>query len=137
VVALVARGANLAIVNRSTANAETLGADLAPTAEIWGMDRLNQLASEADLVINSASLGHDGAKLPALPAGRGRPFLDLSYGRAARDTLAAANSAGWSAHDGLRMLVGQAEAAFRLWFGVAPDADGALQACRAIVAVRT
>ncbi len=137
VVALGARGANLAIVNRSNANAQRLGADLAPTAEIWGMDRLTQLASEADLVINSASLGHDGETLPALPAGRGRPFLDMSYGRPARDTLAAASAAGWSVHDGLRMLVGQAEAAFRLWFDIAPDAEGALKACRAIVAVRT
>jgi len=100
------------------------------------MDRLNQLASEADLVINSASLGHDGGCCPALPAGRGRPFLEMSYGRAARDTLAAATAAGWTAHDGLRMLVGQAEAAFRLFRFVAPDAEGALKACRAIVAVR-
>ena len=100
------------------------------------MDKLNQLAGEADLVINSASLGHTGDKLPVLPIGHNRPFLDLSYGRAARDVLAAATSAGWSAHDGLRMLVGQAEAAFRIWFGVTPDAEGALKACRAIVAVR-
>ena len=92
--------------------------------------------SEADLVINSASLGHAGGALPALPPGRRRPFLDLSYGRAARDVLSAATAAGWTAHDGLRMLVGQAEAAFRLWFGVTPDAEGALKACRAVVAVR-
>jgi shikimate dehydrogenase len=136
VVVLAERGANLAIVNRSEANAVRLGAELAPAAEIWGMDKLNQLAGEADLVINSASLGHAGGALPALPAGRNRPFLDLSYGRAARDVLAAATSAGWAAHDGLRMLVGQAEAAFRTWFGVTPDAEGALKACRAIVAVR-
>ena len=136
VVALLAHGAKLAIVNRSHVNAVRLGADLAPEAEIWGMDRLNQLASEADLVINSASLGHAGEALPTLPAGRGRPFLDLSYGRAARETLAAARAADWRAHDGLAMLVGQAEAAFRLWFGVNPDAQGALKACRAIVALR-
>jgi shikimate dehydrogenase len=133
---LAARSANLAIVNRSEANAVRLGAELAPATEIWGMDKLNQLASEADLVINSASLGHAGDALPALPPGRNRPFLDLSYGRAARDVLAAAAAAGWTAHDGLRMLVGQAEAAFRLWFGVTPDAEAALKACRAIVAVR-
>jgi shikimate dehydrogenase len=135
-VVLAQRGAHLAIVNRSEANAVKLGAELAPAAETRGMDKLNQLASQADLVINSASLGHAGDALPALPPGRGRPFLDLSYGRAARDVLAAATSAGWTAHDGLRMLVGQAEAAFRLWFGVTPDAEGALKACRAIVAVR-
>jgi shikimate dehydrogenase len=135
-VVLSDRGADLAIVNRTAANAVKLGAELAPAAETWGMDRLNQLASEADLVINSASLGHAGGALPALPPGRRRPFLDLSYGRAARDVLSAATAAGWTAHDGLRMLVGQAEAAFRLWFGVTPDAEGALKACRAVVAMR-
>ncbi len=123
-------------MNRTEARAVTLGEELAPTAEIWGMDALTRLAGEADAVINSASLGHSGEALPALPAGRGRPFLDMSYGKAAAGTLAAAGEAGWKTHDGLRMLVGQAEAAFRLWFGVSPDADGALAACRAVVAVR-
>ncbi|MBI1360645.1 MAG: shikimate dehydrogenase [Alphaproteobacteria bacterium] len=133
---IAAKGASLAIVNRTEARAVTLGEELAPAAEIWGMDALHRLAGEADAVINSASLGHAGQALPALPPGGGRPFLDMSYGKAAARTLAAASKAGWKTHDGLRMLVGQAAAAFRLWFGQSPDAESALAACRAVVAVR-
>ncbi|MDP3737351.1 MAG: shikimate dehydrogenase [Hyphomonadaceae bacterium] len=127
-------GAMLTIVNRSKDNARALAKDLAPDAETAELAQLGAYAEDAAIVVNSASLGHAGASLPALPAGRGRPFLDMSYGKAAEPTLSAAASAGWTAHDGLRMLVGQAGAAFRIWFGLSPDTDGALNACRAAVA---
>jgi shikimate dehydrogenase len=129
-------GVELAIVNRSKANADTLAKNLAPEAETADLSELGSLAERADIVVNSASLGHAGASLPQLPPGKGRPFLDLSYGKAAKDTLAAAAAAGWAPHDGLRMLVGQAAAAFRIWFGQSPDMSGALSACEAVVAVR-
>ncbi|MDZ4761482.1 MAG: shikimate dehydrogenase [Alphaproteobacteria bacterium] len=123
-------GSDLSIVNRSLANARTLVAELAPDARAHGMDDFTMLAREADLIINSASLGHADAGLPSLPPGKGRVFLDLSYGAAARDALAGARDAGWTAHDGLRMLVGQAAATFFLWFNFRPDVEGALAACR-------
>jgi len=131
---LAKSGVRLAIANRSRANAEKLAADLAPGAETWGMDQLGRLAEEADAVVNSASLGHTGEALPQLPAGRGRPFLDLSYGKAARETLLHAKAAGWAPHDGLVMLVAQAAEAFSLWFGLKPDLKGATDACRAELA---
>jgi len=129
-------GAELAIVNRTAANAEALANELAPQAETAELAQLNSLAERADIVVNSASLGHAGVSLPQLPAGKGRPFLDLSYGKAAKETLAAAKAAGWAPHDGLRMLVGQAAAAFQIWFDISPDVPGALSACEAVVAVR-
>lgn len=137
VASLAASGASLAIVNRSVANAKALAADLAPGAEMGDLSQLAALAETADIVVNSASLGHAGGALPALPAGKGRPFLDLSYGKAATRTLDAAAVSGWTPHDGLPMLVGQAAAAFRLWFGISPDEAGALRACREAVADRT
>lgn len=129
-------GAMLAIVNRSKENAQALAKDLAPNAETAELAQLGSYAEDAAIVVNSASLGHSGASLPALPAGRGRPFLDMSYGKAAEPALSAAASSGWTPHDGLRMLVGQAAAAFHIWFGLSPDTDGALSACRAAVAAR-
>jgi shikimate dehydrogenase len=130
-------GVELAIVNRSRANAVALANELAPGAETADLASLTSLSETADIVVNSASLGHAGASLPALPAGKGRPFFDMTYGKAAQASLDAARSAGWAPHDGLRMLVGQAAAAFKLWFGVTPEAAGALAACEAAVAGRT
>jgi shikimate dehydrogenase len=129
-------GVQLVIVNRSVANAKALARELAPQARTAGLDELASLGADAAVIVNSASLGHAGASLPGLPAGKGRPFLDMSYGKAAEPTLGQAREAGWMAHDGLAMLVGQAAEAFRIWFGLSPDTRGALDACRAAVAAR-
>ena len=137
VVSLNRAGAQLTIANRSAVNAAALANELAPQAVTAGLSEVDALSASADIIVNSASLGHAGASLPLLAPGKGRPFLDLSYGKAAAATLQAAASAGWAPHDGLTMLVGQAAAAFHLWFGVAPDQARALAACRAAVAGRT
>jgi shikimate dehydrogenase len=130
-------GAKLTIANRSVVNAAALANELAPHAETADLAEVTLLSESADIIVNSASLGHADAALPTLAPGRGRPFLDLSYGKASAGTLAAAGSAGWTPHDGLTMLVAQAAAAFHLWFGVRPDQAKALHACRAAVAART
>lgn len=137
VVSLNRAGAQLTIANRSAVNAAALANELAPQAVTAGLSEVDALSASADIIVNSASLGHAGASLPLLAPGKGRPFLDLSYGKTAAATLQAAASAGWAPHDGLTMLVGQAAAAFHLWFGVAPDQARALAACRAAVAART
>lgn len=137
VVSLNRAGAQLTIANRSAVNAAALANELAPQAVTAGLSEVDALSASAEIIVNSASLGHAGASLPLLAPGKGRPFLDLSYGKAAAATLQAAASAGWAPHDGLTMLVGQAAAAFHLWFGVAPDQARALAACRAAVAART
>lgn len=129
--------AELVIANRTPANAHTLAEQLYPGAGVASLEQIPTLAMHSDVVINSASFGHAGASLPALPGGRGRPFLDLSYGKAAAATLSAAGEAGWTPHDGLPMLVSQAAAAFRIWFGITPDQDEALARCRAQVEQRT
>lgn len=136
VLALNRAGAHITIANRSQENAAALARELAPHAGIASLDDVERLAADADIVVNSASLGHAGASLPPLGPGRGRPFLDLSYGKAAAPALEAAARAGWAPHDGLAMLVAQAAAAFQLWFGIAPDREGALAVCRAEIARR-
>jgi shikimate dehydrogenase len=136
VVALNRAGAHLTIANRSPVNAAALSNELAPHAITAGLSDVEALSASADIIVNAASLGHAGASLPQLARGQGRPFLDLSYGKAAAPALQAAADAGWAAHDGLAMLVGQAAAAFQLWFSLAPDQASALEACRAAVAAR-
>jgi shikimate dehydrogenase len=130
IVSLNRSGAKLTIANRSALNAAALANELAPHARTVGLEDIERLSADADVIVNSASLGHAGASLPSLSPGAGRPFLDLSYGKAAAGTLAAAASAGWAPHDGLTMLVAQAAVAFHLWFGVWPDQAKALRACR-------
>ncbi len=130
-------GVELAILNRTRATADALAREFAPDAEVAEMSELTRLSEGADLVVNAASLGHSGASLPELAAGGARPFLDLSYGKAASGTLAHASAAGWTPHDGLEMLVAQAAASFQLWFGSQPDQAGAVAACRRRVAEAT
>lgn len=137
IVSLNRSGARLTIANRSPANAAALANELAPHAATASLDDIARLSVDADIIVNSASLGHAGASLPQLAPGRGRPFLDLSYGKAAAPTLAAAEAAGWTPHDGLVMLVAQAAAAFHLWFDSWPDQAAAYNACRSAVAART
>lgn len=129
-------GAEVSIVNRTVENARALADRLAPRARVGGMDELAAMAADADVVVNTASLGHGGAGIAGLPAGRGRPLLDMSYGKAAEAVLRPAEAAGWTPHDGLTMLVAQAAAAFELWFGIVPDQTEALAACRRAVAAR-
>ena len=137
VVSLNRSGARLTLANRSASNAAALANELAPHAHSAGLDDIERLSADTDIIVNSASLGHSGASLPQLAPGRGRPFLDLSYGKAAAPVLAAAEASGWAPHDGLIMLVAQAAAAFHLWFGIWPDQASAFHACRAAVAART
>ncbi len=133
-VLLAREGADITMVNRTPATAANLAQELAPRTRTGGLDELPALAAKADMVVNSASLGHSGGRLPDLPDGKGRPFMDMSYGKAAAGVLAQAREVGWAPHDGLRMLVGQAAAAFRLWFGVDPDEAAALRACEQAIA---
>ena len=134
VVSLNRSHAKLTIANRSVTNAAALANELAPHADTADLAQVESLSEWADVIVNSASLGHAGASLPPLAPGRGRPFLDLSYGKAAAGALEAARNAGWTPHDGLTMLVAQAAAAFHLWFGIWPDQAKALAACRAHLA---
>jgi shikimate dehydrogenase len=129
-------GVRLTVANRSPVNAAALVHELAPHAATADLSEVEALSASADIIVNSASLGHAGASLPPLAPGNRRPFLDLSYGKAAAPSLQAAADADWAPHDGLTMLVGQAAAAFHLWFGADPDQASALNACRAAVAAR-
>lgn len=126
-------GAGIIVANRTRGSAESMVGELAQTAAIVDLDAFEAAAAEADAVVNSASFGHAGGLPIRLPDGRGRPFFDMSYGKAAEATRAAAESAGWVFHDGLGMLVAQAAAAFRLWFGVEPDVRAARDACEAAI----
>ncbi len=126
-------GARTTVVNRTRSAADAMIAELAPSAGVADLAAFEAAAAGADTVVNSASFGHAGDLPIRLPPGEGRPFFDMSYGKAAVVTRRAAEEAGWVFHDGLGMLVAQAAAAFRLWFGVQPDIRAARAACEAAI----
>ena len=127
VYALAEAGASVAIVNRTPESAEELcrivgralpGADL--SAHLLP-DALPHLAAEADLIVNTTSLGLHGDADP-LPWDAAIPFrpeqvvYDLIY-NVRTPFLRLAEAAGAQAIDGLGMLVYQGARSAALWTG--------------------
>jgi shikimate dehydrogenase len=87
-------------------------------------DALAGLAAEADLIVNTTSLGlHAGDPLPwdaSVAFGPGQVVYDLIYNRPT-ELLALARSQGATALDGLGMLVHQGARSAALWTGKNAD----------------
>jgi shikimate dehydrogenase len=132
VVALARAGAAwIGVANRTPARAHQLLDTLAPylpgtafAAFSLDEDLPGQLPGAVDLLINSTAVGLHGGVFPWLPLPCVRPsgaVYDMVYGREPTALVLAARSAGLAAADGLGMLAGQGEEAFRLWFGTPPQ----------------
>ncbi len=121
------------VVNRTLARAQDIcDTFLDGKGEALALESLFEALFQADLVVNTVSSGHSGEGFD-WPEGRGRGLIDISYGKAAEVNLAPARQAGWHTSDGLPMLVGQAVAAFEIWFGIRPDFEAGLaRACAAV-----
>jgi shikimate dehydrogenase len=128
VYALAEAGASVAVVNRTFERAQELCQTIV-AALPDAVGRLSAhpfpaglpgLAAEADLIVNTTSLGlHAGDPLPwdASVAFRpGQIVYDLIYNRPT-ELLALARSQSATALDGLGMLVHQGARAFELWTG--------------------
>lgn len=133
-VALAQTGAAwVGVANRTVTRAEQLVADLAPrlqgttfAALSLAADLPMHLDEPIDLLVNSTAAGLRGETLPFAPGAcvrEGGAVYDMVYGREPTPLVAAAAAAGVSAADGLGMLAGQGEEAFRLWFGTEPPKD--------------
>ena len=124
--------ASLVIANRTLERAAALAADLsadgASVSAIAADDAtLNDAALNADLIVNSTSVGmrHGGAEGQTPLAGGLIPHdavaLDMVYNPQHTPLLAAARSAGARAVGGMPMLIYQGAAAFEMWTGrIAP-----------------
>jgi shikimate dehydrogenase len=111
---------SVSLANRDFAKAERLVGRYdhpAIFAVPWSDDSLYEAVAEADLIVNATSLGMQPDDPPPLPAHVLRPqhfVYDLNYRPS--ELMAAAQSAGARAANGLTMLLHQGALAFEFWF---------------------
>lgn len=127
--ALLDRGCEVIVANRTMERAEAMVAALKGGEAVEWYDWPN-LLSGCSLLVNATSLGmNNKADIDWKPllrqAGANLCVTDIVY--TPRDTplLIAAQKEGLRTVDGLGMLIHQARAGFRSWFGVDPEVDEA------------
>jgi shikimate dehydrogenase len=129
---LLERGVSeLRIVNRTRANAEVLRHAFGERVIPKNWSEWPALLADADLVVNTTSLGMTGQPsleidTGALPANA--IVADLVYAPLRTTLLQAAQARGLRTADGLGMLLHQAIRGFSLWFGIQPEVTPELRA---------
>lgn len=106
------------LVNRDTAKAERLLNEFGLRGRAVP---LGAPFSAGFAIVNASSLGMNG--FPALPITKGEvrgPVCELVYVPRETALLKLAREAGQPIVDGLSILIGQAKAAFEIFFGIAP-----------------
>ncbi len=128
----------LLIANRSLDKAQELaqaiGSAFAPTvcaAVAWDERARPELLQRCALLVNTTELGMQGKAALEMPLADlpGHAVVsDIVYAPLVTPLLRAANAQGLATSDGLGMLLYQAQAAFKLWFGVEPAVTAELRA---------
>jgi shikimate dehydrogenase len=129
--ALVEAGApEIRLVNRTPERAERLAADLGGAIRRAAWEEAARALEGAALLVNTTLLGMKGQPpleldLAALP--RSAAVNDIVYMPLETPLLRAARMRGNPAVDGLGMLLHQARAGFKAWFGRDPEVTEALR----------
>ena len=131
-VALQSRGIHsIMLLNRTRATAEDMAESLPGEIVPAGLSDFAYLASLADLVVNTSSVGMHGSRFADLDLGKvGKQALvtDIVYTPLNTPLLAEAQARGLRTVDGLGMLLHQAVPGFEAWFGVRPEVTPDLRA---------
>ncbi len=125
VAALLLRGMEVRVANRTRARAEAL-ADGLPALRAFGWEALDAAADGAALVVNATRAGLEGDGAIPLPWDRlapGAAAMDMVYAPLRTPFLRAAEARGLATVDGLAMLLGQARPSFAAFYGVQPPAE--------------
>lgn len=123
--ALIDRDAKrILIVNRTRARAEELKHDFGPRVEPKDWSEVARSLEDADLLVNTTSLGMTGQPpltldLETLP--KTAVVTDVVYAPLETDLLKRARARGNPTVPGLGMLLHQAVRGFELWFGTRPE----------------
>ncbi|GGF75730.1 shikimate dehydrogenase (NADP(+)) [Azorhizobium oxalatiphilum] len=119
------------LANRTLARAEAVAAHFGPKVLPVGWDRVPGFLRDANVLVNTTSLGMKGQPpldldLSALRASA--VVSDVVYVPLETPLLKAAKAQGLRTVDGLGMLLHQAVPGFERWFGVRPTVDAGLRA---------
>lgn len=128
--ALVEKGfKKIYLLNRTRVRAEQLAAEFDGPIEPQTLDQFNELASEANLVVNTSAIGMHGSKFDQLNVGKlpkTAIVADIVYTPLMTPLLLDAKANALDIATGIGMLVFQAVPGFERWFGVRPEVDAAL-----------
>lgn len=125
------RGSHVTVINRTRARAEELAKAFGAGVEVGEWSASGERLAEADLLINTTSLGAAGGPPLTLDLSRLKPeaiVYDIVYVPLETELLEAARSAGHRTVDGLSMLLYQGVPGFAHWFGVTPHVTAELRA---------
>lgn len=122
--------ARLTIVNRTISKAEALSTAFGGWPDVAPFEEVGKHLPEADLIINTTSLGMAGNPPLELPFSEAKPgalVTDIVYTPLMTPFLLSARDHGLSFADGLGMLLHQGRPGFHAWFGAEPEVDDNLR----------
>jgi len=131
--ALADAGVEVRVANRTVSRAESLAADLSG-ATAHGLEDLEPLLADADLLVNATSVGMEAPSETPVPAAAlhgDLAVLDAVYEPRETRLLREAAEAGATTVDGAWMLLFQGVEAFELWTGRDAPLEAMNQALRA------
>lgn len=117
--------------NRTRVRAEKLRDDFGKRVQVIDWVQAGNVVEDADLVVNTTSLGMVGNSDLRVPMDGLKPsavVTDLVYAPLKTRLLQTAEDVGCTAVDGLGMLLHQAVPGFERWFGERPEVDSATRA---------
>lgn len=120
---------DVAIVNRTRARADQLAARFGPQCQAYDWSELPQLLRDADVLVNTTSLGMESqppleVDIAGLPPAS--LVIDIVYAPLETELLKTAKAHGHRTANGLRMLVFQAVPSFVAYTGLRPSNPEAL-----------
>jgi shikimate dehydrogenase len=127
---LMNRGLSVAVCNRTVDKAEALARHFGGAVSSHGLDELAMQMSQADLVVNTTSMGMVGQPpldVDLSPLKSEAIVYDVVYVPLETKLLRAAQARGLRTVDGLGMLLHQGVEGFHRWFGKRPEVTGELR----------
>ena len=112
------------VVNRTVEKAEGIAAELGDPVRALPLERLGKVMPEADVLVNSTSLGMTGQpslNIDLSPLPDDAVVADIVYVPLETELLKRARARGLRTVEGLGMLLHQAVPGFEKWFGVRPE----------------